>query len=314
MSKVNIAIIGYGHLGKWHAQKTDQLENANLVAIVESFEANQKMAKENHPGVKVVSDVSEVINEIDAAIIVTPTSTHYELTKNLLQKSKHVFCEKPLCSTFEQAKDLEQYISGKIVQVGHSERCHAAWEELKEKFEKIEGKKTIKITRYAPFKGRATDVDVVQDLMIHDIDLMLYLFGQKPIEVNSIGHKIRTEKWDHVTSHFFFKNGDEVIITSGRNHVQETRALEVMSSAGCYYVDLFANKILYGTNSKFDDGTYVQEKSYEKRDHLLIEHQSFYNSILNNSEPMVNYNDGVNAVFLVSKVNESLDAGKRLSL
>lgn len=314
MSKVNVAVIGYGHLGKWHTQKASQLDGANLVAIVEPFELNKKSAAETYPGVKIVDKVEDVIDEIDAALIVTPTSTHYELTKMLLQKNKHVFCEKPLCSTYEETKDLEQYLGSNVLQVGHSERCHQAWEKLKTEFSQITGKKTIKITRFAPFKGRATDVDVVQDLMIHDIDLMLYLFGKKPHSVNSIGHKVRTDKWDHVTSHFFFDNGDEVIITSGRNHVKEVRELEVMSSVGCHYVDLFTNTIHRGTNTQFEDGTFVKVESYDKRDHLLIEQENFYTSILANKKPMVTYDDGVNAVYLVTKVIESLNDNKRLDL
>jgi predicted dehydrogenase len=307
MNKVNVAVIGYGHLGKWHTQKAHGIDNSNLIAIVEAYEPNQKAAKEAYPDVKVVSSVSEVMDEIDAAIIVTPTSTHYELVKELLQNDKHVFCEKPLCSTHEETVDLKNYLKEQTVQVGHSERCHQAWDKLKNQFAKDTSKKTIKITRIAEFKGRATDVDVVQDLMIHDIDLMLYLFNAKPVKVSSLGHKIRTTKWDHVTSHFYLDNGDEVIITSGRNHVREVRALEVMSQAGCIEVDLFANKIAIGTNDVNADGTYVTTEGYEKRDHLLIEQTAFYNSILKKSEPMVTYNDGVNAVYLVTKVNESLE-------
>ncbi len=315
MSKVKVAVIGYGHLGKWHTQKAAGLENSELVAVVEPFEANKKTASETYPGVKVVDKIEDVINEIDAAVIVTPTSTHYELTKYLLQKKKHVFCEKPLCSTVDQARDLKNYLAdGLTLQVGHSERCHQAWERLSDKFQSIKGKKTVKITRFAPFKGRATDVDVVQDLMIHDIDLMLFLFKNQPMSVSSIGHKIRTDKWDHVTSHFYFENGDEVIITSGRNHVKEVRALEVMSDEGCIYVDLFTNTISEGTSTQFDDGSYVKEETYEKRDHLLIEQENFYKSILSKTSPMVTYEDGVNAVFLVTKVNESLEQARTLNL
>lgn len=312
MKRVNVAIIGFGHLGRWHAQKAAQLEQANLVAIVEPFELNQKTAKEMHPDVKIVKSVEEVIDEIDAAIIVTPTSTHYELTKKLLLKSKHVFCEKPLCSTYDEALDLEKYLEKNILQVGHSERCHAPWESLKSDISKIQGKRTIKMNRFAPFKGRATDVDVVQDLMIHDIDLMLYLFSTKPCELTAIGHKIRTDKWDHVSCHFFLENGDEVFITSGRNHVKEVRELEVMSEKGCHYVDLYNNTFSYGTCGEFEDSTYVKTQPYEKRDHLLIEQESFYNSVLNQTKPMVDYKDGLNAVYLVSKVHEALNNSQRL--
>ena len=314
MNKVKVAVIGFGHLGKWHTQKASELEGSELIAIVEPFEENRKVAKEIYPNIRIVERIEDIIEDIDTAIIVTPTSTHYELTKYLLQNKKNVFCEKPLCSTFAEAKDLEQYIGEATVQVGHSERCHQAWEKLEKTFANIKGKKTIKITRFAPFKGRATDVDVVQDLMIHDIDLMLYLFKNQPMSVSSIGHKIRTDKWDHVTSHFYFKNGDEVIITSGRNHVKEVRSLEVMADEGCYYVDLFTNTIHHGTNTQFDDGSYVKEDSYEKRDHLLIEQERFYSAILNKTTPMVTYKDGLNAVYLVTKVNESLEQSGNLPL
>lgn len=314
MKKVKVATIGYGHLGRWHAQKAFGIENSELVAIVESFPKNQEMAKEAYPNVKIVNDVKDIIDEIDAAVIVTPTSTHHELTSYLLKNNKHVFCEKPLCSTYEETLDLKNKIGESIVQVGHSERCHEAWEKLSEDFESISGNKTVKLTRFAPFKGRATDVDVVQDLMIHDIDLMLYLFKQKPHKVSAFGHKIRTDKYDHATAHFYFENGDHVIITSGRNHVEEVRSLEVMSSEGCLYVDLFTNEIKKGTNSQYDDGTFVKVESYAKRDHLLIEQQSFYNSILNKTKPMVTYEDGVNAVYLVTKVLESIDSGKSINL
>lgn len=314
MEKVKVAVIGYGHLGKWHTQKAHGLENSELVAIVEPFEKNQEAARSEYPGVQIVNSIEDVLEQIDAAVIVTPTSTHFELTQSLLKAGKHVFCEKPLCSTYEQTKELEQYLGDLTLQVGHSERCHEAWELLEEDFSKLPAKKTIKITRHAAFKGRATDVDVVQDLMIHDIDLMLYLFKEKPTRVNSIGHKVRTDKWDHVTSHFFFESGMEVIITSGRNHVAEVRSLEVMSEHGCHYVDLFQNKIHFGTNTQNPDGSYIEEKNYTKRDHLLLEQENFYHSIINKTAPMVSYTDGVNAVYYVTKVLDSLEVQKAIEL
>lgn len=314
MNKVKVAVVGYGHLGKWHTQKAAQLDNSELVAIVEPSTKGKENASENHPGIRVVNSLSEVMDEIDAAVIVTPTSTHFELTKELLENNKHVFCEKPLCSSIEEANSLENYLGESIVQVGHSERCHQVWETLIPEINKIKGKKTIKIDRFASFKGRATDVDVVSDLMIHDIDLMLYLFNANPISVHSIGHKIRTNKWDHVTSHFILENGDEVFITSGRNHVHEVRSLEVMSENGCHYVDLFRNKFVYGTNEMFEDESFVRESSYEKRDHLLLEQERFYDSILNKKPAMVTFDEGRNAVRIVSKVLESLDSNETLKL
>ena len=314
MKKVKVAVIGYGHLGKWHTQKADQLETSELVGVVEPNENTKKLILETYPQIKVVSHIEEIIDEIDAAVIVTPTSTHFDLCKMLLKANKHIFCEKPLCSTYEQALNLKDEIKDQVVQVGHSERCHEVWENYEEQFSKLPAKKTIKLTRHAAFKGRATDVDVVQDLMIHDIDLMLYLFKEKPRSVISRGYKIRTDKWDHVCSHFYYDSGMDVIITSGRNHVKEVRSLEVMSSKGCTYVDLFQGNIQFATHAQYDDGEYVKGFDYHKRDHLLIEQKAFYEAILNGSRPMVTYDDGLNAVYYVSNVLESLDSSKLIEL
>lgn len=308
MNKIKVATIGYGHLGRWHAQKAQALEQAELVAIVESSKEGQEKAKAAHPETRVVNDISEVIDSIDAAIIVTPTSTHFELTKYLLEKGKHVFCEKPLCSTYAEVMQLGPYLQeGKVLQVGHSERCHQAWELLHESFSQINSHFSLKLNRVAAFKGRATDVDVVQDLMIHDLDLVLYLFKQRPVRLKAFGHKIRTGKWDSVTCLLEFTDGSHGKVTAGRNHVKEIRSLEVVHDGGCIYVDLFTNEYSIATDGQFDDGSYVKHFEYEKRDHLLMEQNNFYDAIFGIQTPMVNYTDGAVVVYLLDKVAESLD-------
>lgn len=312
MKKVKVATIGYGHLGRWHAQKADQLDNCELVAIVESFGPNKEKALEAHPGVKVVDDISEVMDEIEAAVIVTPTSTHFDLTKKLLENGKNVFCEKPLTATLEQALKLGESLNGQVLQVGHSERCHQAWELLRNDIDSIKGAATLKIERVAAFKGRATDVDVVQDLMIHDLDLALFLLGKKAVSVKAYGHKIRTGKWDQVNAVVEFEDGSVAMIASGRNHVREVRTLEITHDGGCLFVDLFHNTMAKATDTQYEDGTYVQESTYEKRDHLLLEQENFYHSILERKAPMVDYQDGVNAIKLVQAVTDSLETGKTI--
>lgn len=302
MKKVRVAVLGYGHLGKWHCQKVDAHKDvAEFVAIVEKFPAGQEAARANHPHVKVVSDIQEVMNDIDAAFIITPTSTHFELAKTLVENNKHVFCEKPLCSNDEEAAALKKIATDKkvVLQVGHSERFHEAWEKLKEKFQSLPTPYTVRINRVAPFKGRATDVDVVQDLAIHDLDLLLHLFKQKPISITAQGHKIRTQNWDHASIHLLMEDKCEAFVVVGRNAVREMRDIEVISRNGMITVDLFTNKIFEATNSKFEDDTFVKEETYAKRDHLLLEHKHFYDSILNNKPAIIGLKDGLNAVHLV---------------
>ncbi|HXH32511.1 MAG TPA: Gfo/Idh/MocA family oxidoreductase [Bacteriovoracaceae bacterium] len=309
MKKIRVAVLGYGHLGKWHCQKVDaHPDQVEFVAIVENFAPNKALAQAAHPKVRVVDEISEVISGIDAAIVVTPTSTHFELVKYLLEQGKHVFCEKPLCSHDPEGKTLREIAQGKamILQVGHSERFHQAWEKLRTEIHSLAAPFTVRINRIAPFKGRATDVDVVQDLAIHDLDLLMFLFKQRPLQVTATGQKIRTSKWDHANIHVKLEQGCHADIVVSRNHVQEIRNLEIVSGAGTLLIDLFSNKILRAPAGQFDDGTFVKEENYPKRDHLLIEHQHFYQSIAHQAPSVVGLFDGLNAVHLVDVTLRSM--------
>lgn len=310
MKKVRVAVLGYGHLGKWHCQKVESHSDvAEFVAIVEKFPAGQESARANHPNVKVVSDIKDVINDIDAAFVVTPTSTHFELVSYLLENQKHVFCEKPVCSDDTEGTKLRAIAGSKnvVIQIGHSERFHEAWDKLREKMQKLSSPYTVRINRVAPFKGRATDVDVVQDLAIHDLDLLLFLFKDRPKMITAHGYKIRTPKWDHASISVSMENKSEAIVTVGRNATKEIRELEVISKDGMISVDLFANKISEATSSKYEDGSFVKEDVYSKRDHLLLEHKNFYQSILQNKPAIIGLKDGLNAVHLVDCTLKSMD-------
>ena len=311
MKKVRVAVLGYGHLGKWHCQKVEANKDvAEFVAIVEKFPAGQEAARAAHPGVKVVADINDVINDIDAAFVVTPTSTHFELVKYLLENNKHVFCEKPVCSNDLESARLKEIAGGKnvVLQVGHSERFHEAWEKLRTKFQTLPTPYSIRINRYAPFQGRATDVDVVQDLGIHDLDLLMFLFKSKPVSVIANGYKIRTDKWDHASIHVKMEDGCDALVVVGRNATKEVRDLEVVSKDGTIHVDLFANKFSVASADKFEDGTFVKEEAYSKRDHLLLEHQNFYESVRTGKPAIVNLKDGMNAVHLVDCTLRALDS------
>jgi len=303
--KIKVAIIGCGFLGKWHLEKALSLTDCEVIAAVEPNPEVWKTLGEKFPKVKFVKDISEVMTEIEAAVVATPTSLHYQLVTQLLEANKHVFCEKPLTSTFEEAKEIQKlaFKTKKIVQVGHSERFHEVWD-YKEKYsEFFTGDLTIRMNRLAPFKGRATDVDVVQDLMIHDLDLLVHLFHEKPRQVRAIGHKIRTDKWDYVSAQFFFKHGKDAFITVGRNHIKEVRDIEMTNKHGCFFVDLMNKEYKVARFNQLD----VETQSYPSRDHLLLEQKEFYRSIIDNQPAIVDVHDGVTAVLLVEKVLESLE-------
>ena len=316
MSKIKVAVIGYGHLGKWHCQKAESFpEQAELKYIVEKFPAGLEAAKKAHPHVIVVDDISKCINDIDAGIVVTPTSFHFEIVEYLLKHKKHVFCEKPVTETTSQALKLQELLKENpvVLQVGHSERFHQAWEQKSSYAQFFEAPSHITLKRVAPFKGRATDVDVVQDLMIHDLDLLVYLFGETPISVDAIGFKMRTNRYDYVTANFKFKSGNRATITVGRNQTKEVRELEISNKVGTLLVDLMRNEIQEALGSHAGP-EFVRLEAYEKRDHLLLEHKNFYHSIIHKTAPIISLDDGLLAVRLIDHVLKSVDTGKEVML
>ncbi len=310
MAKIKVALIGYGHLGRWHAQKVVASPRAELVAVVEKAPANRAAAEKE--GLPVASDLQEVLDKIDAAVIATPASTHFALASALVAAQKHVFCEKPVTFTLAEAQTLQNAASkvpGLIFQVGHSERCHEVWEWFKPgggpanwpcaNILPVPG--TWYLKRLAPFNGRATDVDVIADLMIHDIDLMLWHLQAMPLEVTAYGHQIRTGKWDHVTAHFKFASGHQVFILAGRNWGVRECGLAAINELGVLQIDLLNQKVLWASK----DSSAAQGPTsftYQKRDHLQLEQDKFYQAIQEQQRPWVSLAEGKNAVAVAEMV------------
>ena len=310
MEKVRVAVIGHGFLGKWHAEKAELLADSELVAIVDPRPEAQELASKKYPKAKIVSSITEVIGEIDAAIVATPTSSHYSIVKELLENSKNVFCEKPLTSSLEESHDLLELVKNKnlVLQVGHSERFHEAWEknDLFNKY--LEPPFSVRISRYAPFKGRATDVDVVQDLMIHDLDIIRMVLKKNPLSVSSIGFKSLTDKWDYAESHFDLDDQSRCTIVVGRHSVEEVRKVEFVNKYGKFQIDLLNAKLTWTEDKE------LKTMEYQKRDHLLIEQEEFYQSVLHNACIKVDGEEGKEAVKLVECVLKSLENGERVAI
>lgn len=315
---LKVVVFGCGHLGRWHVDKVIALNKeglCELVAVVDPCLTTPDKLKEKKLDIPVFLSFEDCNIDYDTALVVTPTSFHFDLCKKLIQKKKHVFCEKPMTSTYEQSLELQHLIveNGVKFQVGHSERFHQIWPEVKGKTEYFKGAPILRLERQAPFKGRATDVDVVQDLMIHDIDLMMYILGDNPVSVEAFGKKQRTDKWDFVRALFRFNTGAIATISVGRNHTQEIRNFEVTNDAGCIQVDLFKKVLNEAKSSAMTDDTFVISKEYPGRDHLLEEQRLFYKAIKENTKTVVDEQDGVNAVYIVEQVLNSLDTGKSIS-
>ena len=295
--KLQLALIGLGYMGRFHLEKLQQLdEYAECVAIIDVDEKKRNSILKT-PSLKIVSaDIKDALPFIEAALITTPTSEHYEAVKLLLENDKHVFCEKPLTADTKQVHSLKDLDSSDlIVQIGHSERYHPIWKDMEYYRHFFENACTIRINRHAPFKDRGSDVDVVFDLMIHDLDILYMLFGKRPQVVSARGYKIRTNNWDHVTAQLSIDDA-YIYMVAGRNHVKKDRSWEIVSKQGCLYLDLLHNKV------HVSDGEKISCKQYEKKDHLFMEQKDYYLAIKGLKPSPINLTEGIRAVEMASDV------------
>ncbi|MGB9810607.1 MAG: Gfo/Idh/MocA family oxidoreductase, partial [Dictyoglomus turgidum] len=193
MSKVKVGVVGVGYLGQHHVRIFNEIPDVELVGICD---INLKRAKEiasiyNVPFV--TDDYRDLLNRVEAVSIVTPTTSHFQIAKDFLEKGIHTFIEKPVTHSLREAEILLDIASGKdlVLQVGHIERFNPAIQELKKY---VKDPFYIEARRMGPFDGRSTDVGVVMDLMIHDLDILFYVLGKnrRILEISGIGYSIYT--------------------------------------------------------------------------------------------------------------------------
>ena len=305
---VKTALFGHGHLGKYHAQKCASIPECDFVAVVESNEKARERARQLYPDILVTDRAESVWDQVEALIVATPTVSHHRLVREGLERGKHVFCEKPLCQSLVEADELCRLAdsSGRVVQVGHSERFHQAWELVADSPVMAAPGGAMTMERVAPFKGRATDVDVVRDLMTHDLDLLLHVLKERPTRIRAQGFKIRTRLWDHVSCSMDLASGRSANIVVGRNHTYERRGVELINGRGHLAIDLLHCEIA----TALSDEKEVVKSTYSPRDHLMEQQREFYQCILNSSAPRVSVHQGREVVFYVDKVLSALDSGE----
>ncbi len=313
LKKINVALVGFGYLGKWHYEKLLKFLNLNVV-VVENGPSSQKKIKEQYPNQRVVSELDEILSQIDAALVVTPTKTHYELVKKLLLAKKDVFCEKPLTISFKQSKELHELSLQQevILQVGHSERFHSVWEKINSSSDKllIDNCQMCSFFRHGIFKDRAFDVDVVQDLMIHDLDLITFLLNDWPVKLQAFGSKICSTFFDHVEVIMTLESKKIVHLSAGRNFSLEKRSAYFTGIDGCLEVDLIKHQyIVSHPSSSPGPSSFVQ-----KNDHLMIEQEHFFKSIAEKKKVIVDSYQGMRINYLIDQVNQSLMEKKEISL
>ena len=296
---IKVAVIGVGHLGKWHAQKYANTDTCELVAVVDTDKSVARQFADQY-NCQAVTDYRDVIGRVDAISLVVPTSHHYKIGREFLEAGIHCLIEKPITETTKEAEELIELAAQKnlVLQVGHIERFNAVMAGVREQLDQPQ---FIESTRLAAFNQRANDVSVILDLMIHDIDIILDLVDSPIQRISASGISVLTDTVDIANARLEFENHCVANVTASRISQKQERKLRIFQKDAYLSADL-QNRVL-AVNLKVADastgdanGIKHEEFSYDDNDALNLEVLDFIDAIRSGSPPSVTGSDGKRAL------------------
>jgi predicted dehydrogenase len=303
------AVIGTGYLGRFHAQKYASLPGSELIGVVDSSEA-ARTAVSVELGVEAHADYHNLLGRAEAVSIVTPTQSHFAIAKDFLEAGAHVLVEKPMTVTIAEGTSLVEIArrTDRVLQVGHLERFNAAVQALQPS---LRIPRFIESARLAPFKHRGTEVDVVLDLMIHDIDLILSIVRSPVVAVDAIGTSVFSQEIDIANARLRFANGCVANATASRVSLKTERKLRMFQDDAYLSVDLH-QKVLtvirkgQGVGADGMPQVAIEESSYEQGDALKEEIAAFLAAAATGSVPLVSGEDGLLALRTAVSIAEQV--------
>jgi predicted dehydrogenase len=328
VSALRLAIIGGGHLGRIHAKLAKASEQFSVVGVADPSPDSRKLVEEQL-GLPTVADYKEWLGQIDAAILAAPTMAHYDIACDLLRAGVHTLVEKPLASTADQARRLCQIASShrRVLQTGHVERFNPTWTTAAPHLGKP---KFIEAVRAGAYSGRSTDIGVVMDLMIHDIDLILSL-DKSPVEkVYASGIALLGSHEDVAEARVEFASGLIANLRASRLATAATRRMQLFTTAGYADIDFSSESVqvikpstdvlarcvaldelppeqrMEAKNHIFDNLLLSQRLTAPGRNAILDEQNDFALSIQTGASPSVSGEDGARAIELASSVIEAI--------
>jgi predicted dehydrogenase len=321
---LKIGVLGAGHLGKIHIKCIKEIENYQFIGF---FDIDNEIANkvEKEYGIRKYTSVSDLIDAVDAIDIVTPTISHFECASMALRKSKHVFIEKPLTTTVEEAKSLIKLAKEANVkaQVGHVERFNPAFLAALPYFD---NPMFIETHRLAQFNPRGTDVPVILDLMIHDIDIILSVVKSNIKKISASGVSVVSNTPDIANARVEFDNGCVANLTASRISLKDMRKSRFFQRDAYISVDFLKKNIeivriktvegepdplaiiIDMANGKEKKQILFEKPEIPTVNAIKMELETFYDAIINNSTPPVTIIDGYNSLELAYKIIDKLNS------
>jgi predicted dehydrogenase len=332
MTRLRVGVVGSGALGRHHARIYSQLPSTELVAVADtSLERGRAVAAAC--GTRWFADYRELFDQVDAVSIAVPTVTHHAVALEFLDRGIATMVEKPLASTAPEALEIVAAAerSGTTLQVGHVERFNPAFQEARRL---VRNPKYIRCERFSPYAFRSTDIGVVLDVMIHDLDLVLDLVGQPPQSVEAFGISILGEHEDCAQARLAFANGCVADLSANRVSPATRRVMQIWSQAGVVNVDFAARELTrYAPNARLLTGDSVLDRARQPgaeidrlkaeifteyiqierpaisvADALTAELSSFADCVKRESKPLVDGRAALAAMQIAERVIESVAA------
>lgn len=317
---LKVGVLGAGHLGKIHLKLLDQSSKYDLIGFYDPDIANgQRVEKEFD--YKYFEQLDDLIDSVDVVDIVTPTLSHYNCAIKAISKGKHIFIEKPITNTLEEAEHIRLLVSENNLrgQVGHVERFNPAFKAIRSE---IKNPMFIECHRLAEFNPRGTDVPVVLDLMIHDIDIILSVVQSPVLSIQANGVSLISDTPDIANARIEFENGCIANLTASRISLKNMRKSRFFQKNAYISVDFLEKKteVIKMKNAPKNPGDfdiilqnaegqkkqiYFENPNIVPNNAILDELETFAEAIKNNTKPIVTLRDGANALKVAHQIINS---------
>ena len=307
---LRMAVVGTGYLGRFHAQKYQQLNQCGLVAICD-VDKNRATEIANELSTTALTDHTELVGKVDAVSIASPTTTHFTVAKDLLEAGIHVLVEKPMTVTIEEAQTLIDIAKAHscVLQVGHLERFNPA---LLSVADQISAPIFIESHRLAPFTSRGADVNVVLDLMIHDIDIIMHLVNAELTAIHANGSPVVSNATDIANARLEFSNGCVANVTASRVSGKTERRMRFFQKDTYIAIDFQENtsRVCRVDRTAPDKegipAINCDDANLEKGDAIKAEIEAFIYAINTDTRPLVSGEDGLRALKTAIAIGEKL--------
>jgi predicted dehydrogenase len=316
---LKIGVFGVGHLGKYHLNNWKEINDAELVGFYDPSDSMAKEVEEKY-GLKRFADMDELIDAVDAVDIVAPTNHHFDVCDKALRKSRHVFVEKPLAATMDEATEILKLVKEANVkfQVGHVERFNPAYLAAQQY---AANPMFIEVHRLAQFNPRGTEVSVILDLMIHDLDIVLSIVKSPVKNIYASGVAVMTDTPDIANVRIEFNNGCVANLTSSRISMKKMRKVRLFQRDAYIGIDFLARKTeIIKIKEESDSNVFsfdletpkgkkviaIANPEIKENNAILMELQAFADSIINNTPTVVNEVDGFLAMQVAHQILDKI--------